>query len=121
MSRYAVPPLSGIKKNANRRQTEKLTRDHDNLTPLDARNSLLLLPPEEQRKYHARDGSNGTQSTEPFGPYYDDPSYKGAGGYTDNISLSERPVRNERTDSPSPSMRLPLLPQIDMSYQSRGY
>ena len=92
----------------------------DNLTPLDARNSLLILP-EQQRKLHTRDFSEETLPTEPFGPYHDDTSYRGAGGYRDNIGLGDRRFRTERTASPNPSMRVPLLPQIDARQRSQGY
>lgn len=123
LARKLVSRLEELLLNRNRTlttATEKLARDLDNLTPLDARNSLLLSP-EQQRKIHSRDVSEETLPTEPFGPYHDDPSYRGAGGFRDNINLGERRFRNERTASPNPSMRAPLLPQVDASYRSRGY
>jgi len=98
---------------------EKLNRDLDTLTPLDPRNSLLLSG-EQQKRTHQRGDSD-----EPLAPYHDetlyDTSYRGPGGYSDNINLPTRPFRDDRQPSPNPSMRQPLLPDIDMTYRSRGY
>lgn len=92
-----------------RKEAEKLNRDLDNLTPLSPRNSLLIS---EQYKRSSPTDDEGTP--------YDDHPYKG-GIYSDNISLQARSLREDRPASPNPSMRAPLLPDVDMSYRSRGY
>jgi hypothetical protein len=111
--------------------TEKLNRDLDNLTPLDARNSLLLNPG-ERYKGAARAPMVADHPSSPprkgymDEPYYDETSYKphhhGMESqdrlFADNQSLGGNTIRGT---SPNPSMRQPLLPEIDMNYRNRGY
>jgi hypothetical protein len=114
-----------------RKDAEKLNRDLDNLTPLDARNSLLLNPG-ERYKGAARAPMVADHPSSPprkgymDEPYYDETSYKphhhGMESqdrlFADNQSLGGNTIRGT---SPNPSMRQPLLPEIDMNYRNRGY
>jgi hypothetical protein len=104
---------------------EKLNRDLDNLTPLDARNSLLMptnSPPDPYKRSPLRhEEDNNSDENVPV-PYHDNETgYNRNNGYSDNISLATRSLHNARAPSPNPSMRAPLLPQVDMGYRSRGY
>lgn len=106
-----------------RKEAEKLNRDLDNLTPLDARNSLLLSPEQQRKTGHLRDGSDDSfhyrdarpytdheANTAYLPPHHREPSVPSLGG---GYSV--------RGASPAPSMRQPLLPQIDPSFRGRGY
>jgi hypothetical protein len=115
---------------ANANPTEKLNRDLDNLTPLDARNSLLNGPP-------ARGYSPEREATIPnvqkpgFAAYSDDDTeYRGyqyghkQTGSGDRLlapdtqSLGGHTLRSEGSN---PSMRAPLLPQVDARWRTQGY
>jgi hypothetical protein len=109
--------------------TEKLNRDLDNLTPLDARNSLLLNPGEMYQGAARAPMVAGHPSSPPRKgfldePYHDDTAYQphhrpvGSRDHLDSHSLSGNTLRSP---SPNPSMRAPLLPEIDMGYRNRGY
>jgi hypothetical protein len=112
--------------------TEKLNRDLDNLTPLDARNSLLDPP-------HTRGYSPEREATIPnvqkpgFAAYSDDDTEYRGRGYTyghkqtdsgdrllapDTQSLGGHTLRSEGSN---PSMRAPLLPQVDARWRNQGY
>jgi hypothetical protein len=109
--------------------TEKLNRDLDTLTPLDARNSLLLAP--DEYKGAARAPMVADHPSSPprnnylDHPYQDEPSYQPSHRQMesrDNLLGDNMSGRTTiRNPSPNPSMRAPLLPEIDMSYRSRGY
>jgi len=114
----------------NTSTTEKLNRDLDNLTPLDARNSLLDPP-------HTRSYSPEREATLPnlqkpgFAAYSDDDTeyrgyqygHKQTGSgdrllAPDNASLGGHTLRSEGSN---PSMRAPLLPQVDARWRNHGY
>jgi hypothetical protein len=102
----------------------------DTLTPLDARNSLLLAPDEYKGTGRAPMVSDHPSSPPRHNylnePYRDDTSYQPTHRtmesrdhlLSDGHSISASTFRNP---SPNPSMRAPLLPEIDMSYRNRGY
>ncbi|KAF1985374.1 DUF907 domain protein [Aulographum hederae CBS 113979] len=112
-----------------RKEQEKANRDLDNLTPLDARNSLLMEPFPNQKKRPSSFSNS-------------DPAIASKGAY-DPVPLAERgrlgprdPLlddaasmggqshhTHQRSMSPPSSMdRHPTLPDIDTSYHSgRGY
>jgi hypothetical protein len=108
-----------------RKEAEKLNRDMDTLTPLDARNSLLLNPAEYKRadpmvqehpiSPRTKDGT--------YTPYSDeDTSYRGYHRTMDSREgLLDDDMRSIRPANLNPSMRQPLLPQIDSRYRGAGY
>jgi len=114
-----------------RKEAEKLNRDLDNLTPLDARNSLLLQLDERKGANRApmvaEHPISPPRKEKGFSPHYDDdaeyhPHHRAVESRDqllgDNMSLSGRTLRSA---SPSPSMRAPLLPEIDTRYRTHGY
>ncbi|KAF2274839.1 TRP-domain-containing protein [Westerdykella ornata] len=102
-----------------RKEAEKM-RDLDNLTPLDARNSLLM-DPQEYKKASTWRNSRGYESV----PLSEQPTaYEGARLFSDNQHLladtasmggrshsHTRSLSGERSDSPT---RAPRLPEIDL-------
>jgi hypothetical protein len=103
-----------------RKEAEKVNRDLDNLTPLDARNSLLISPDQYKKTPgHARDGSDDSFQYRDAQPYTD------AQANTAYLPPHQRNIsqdfNNNRSASPNPSMRAPLLPQIDPGYRGQGY
>jgi hypothetical protein len=101
-----------------------MNRDLDNLTPLDARNSLLLSPGEHKRTAsHVRDSSADSAA--------DSLHYRDARPYTDaEANTAYLPPHHRepslsgfgnRGASPAPSMRQPLLPQVDPGFRGQGY
>ncbi|KAF2426175.1 DUF907 domain-containing protein [Tothia fuscella] len=114
-----------------RKDAEKLNRDLDTLTPLDARNSLLLAPDQYKGAPRAPMVSDHPSSPPQHNylnePYHDDTSYRPYHHQKGSRDLLLDPASQSddrstlRNPSPNPSMRAPLLPQIDMSYRNRGY
>jgi hypothetical protein len=103
--------------------TEKLNRDLDNLTPLDARNSLLMDPIDASKRRRS--------GYDPVPPV--DTAYHGRNGssvevrqglLSDAASMGSRTVN--RSVSP-PASRAPRLPDIDVErgspyqYGGRAY
>jgi hypothetical protein len=88
-------------------KTEK-NRDLDNLTPLDARNSLLLSP-------HKLKGGADIDVEERRG-YTDAPTSQ----HTRNQSSLSLGAGRNYSSSPPASMRAPLLPNVDLPHQ-RAY
>ena len=104
--------------------TEKLNRDLDNLTPLDARNSLLLSPNQFKKTGHVRDGSDESLHFGDAQPFNDPQPFNDAQANNEFLPPHHRNISdgfNNRSASPNPSMRAPLLPQIDPSYRGHGY
>lgn len=126
-----------------RKEAEKLNRDMDNLTPLDARNSLLLNPGEYKGGAtkdpldhaspmvleHPVSPPRHTEKNA-YGPgYVNDDDASTYRGYhrtmesqhsllSDDRSISGQTLR---TAGSNPSMRQPLLPAIDTRYHQHGY
>ncbi|KAK2798215.1 hypothetical protein FQN50_008913 [Emmonsiellopsis sp. PD_5] len=104
-----------------RKDPEDLDRDLDNLTPLDARNSLL-----EQSKPHKRYKSSETgiyNYQHPYEPYQDFPFEKSRHTPTAStdrlIALNSTPYTHEpqrSVDSTLYPERQPRLPQLDRPY-----
>ncbi|KAF2807737.1 DUF907 domain protein [Mytilinidion resinicola] len=120
-----------------RKEAEKLNRDLDTLTPLDARNSLLMDP----TGYKSTDVRGPMVSANPLGPYEQVPLNEQTTGYsgrrafgqtedqnpllTDSASFGGRSTSHGRSISHSrsesrgrsvspPSGRAPRLPDIDL-------
>jgi len=111
-----------------RKDAEKLNRDLDNLTPLDARNSLLDPP---TYKGDEREPSLPNLQKPGFARYTDeDTEYRGYNyGHKqtgsgdrllapDNASIGGQTLHSQ---SSNPSMRQPLLPQVDARWRTQGY
>ncbi|PGH19069.1 hypothetical protein AJ79_00103 [Helicocarpus griseus UAMH5409] len=113
-----------------RKDPETMDRDLDNLTPLDARNSLLEgspLPP--QRYLSTRRGEMGMfNRTTPYEPYMDSPAEKHASRHmptrstdhllssnANNINYMNMRDMNSRTPSPERE-RQPTLPMLGRQY-----
>lgn len=105
-------------------RTEKLNRDLDNLTPLDARNSLLMEP--TQYKSGAREISN-YNAPGPYEPYRDQPTKFERFGpresqenlVASSASMGQQHSRSISRESGGRSLsgsasRQPTLPQIDV-------
>merc|ERR1711881_492531 len=91
-----------------RKDAEKLNRDLDNLTPLDARNSLLDPPTYTDEDTEYRGYNYGHKQT-------------GSGDRLlapDNASIGGQTLPSQ---SSNPSMRQPLLPQVDARWRTQGY
>lgn len=108
--------------------TEK-ARDLDNLTPLDARNSLLMDPQEYKR---ASAMSTGGHRYDPIPLTEQNTTYHGARPFQDDHeNLVDNAAGFGRTGThsrgisadrnPSPDARAPRLPSIDMGTQQTGY
>jgi len=104
---------------------EKLNRDMDTLTPLDARNSLLLNPSEH--KYpdpmvQAHPISPPRKKDGSFAPYSDEEtSYRGyhrSAESRDNLIPDDHSLRPKGSNQ---TMRQPLLPDVDSRYRGAGY
>jgi hypothetical protein len=117
------------KQYTNRILTEKLNRDLDNLTPLDAHNSLLDPAMYKQNEREPALPYVSTPQKASFAPYSDeDTSYRGYSHKQtdsqdrlltpDNMSMGGRTLRSE---SSNPSMRQPLLPDVDPKWRTQGY
>ncbi|KAK3707034.1 hypothetical protein LTR37_012366 [Vermiconidia calcicola] len=126
-----------IKENPHRRRrkdAEKINRDLDNLTPLDARNSLLMEPMSQQNTSY----KSGTAPTLPFSDqkgrydpvplrpespartestYSRQPRFQREESH-DNLVSSAASMgrRDERSLSRSPPTREPQLPSFDFQY-----
>ncbi|TID22276.1 TRP-domain-containing protein [Venturia nashicola] len=109
-----------------RKDAEKLNRDLDTLTPLDARNSLLLDPsdrkhPDPMVQAHPvsppREKKDGA-----YVPYTDeDTTYH---GYHRKAESQDNLLRGDHQLRPMGSnttMREPLLPDLDNGYRGAGY
>ncbi|KAF2240787.1 TRP-domain-containing protein [Trematosphaeria pertusa] len=111
-----------------RKEAEK-ARDLDNLTPLDARNSLLMDPQEYKRS--SIPAPFGQRGYEPV-PLTEQPTaYQGARPFregqehllSDAASFGHshaRSVSRDRSPSP-PSSRAPRLPEVNFGGQQTGY
>lgn len=126
-----------IKENPHRRQrkeAEKLNRDLDNLTPLDARNSLLMEPMSQQEtEYKGGMVRTGTFGSERKGAYDSVPTRPESPAYTESnysrpsrfnraddqeylvSSAASMGHRGERSISRSPP-REPRLPDLDFGF-----
>lgn len=106
---------------------EKLNRDLDNLTPLDARNSLLMDPADY------RDAKNPQVGGYPLSTYSTRTSYEGSRPYRDETPPPRPWGRREssenlvgsaasigRSASPFPQTRQPTLPDFG-DYRGRAY
>lgn len=117
-----------IKENPHRKQrkeAEKLNRDLDNLTPLDARNSLLMEPMAQHNT-----GYKGGPFSDAKGRY--DPVPETEGMYTRQprfnrddsadrlVSSAASMGKRDRSMSTSPPERQPQLPQLDLGYSGYG-
>jgi len=102
-----------------RKEAEKLNRDLDNLTPLDARNSLLMEPTEYKssvREPHvAEHPFNNRKSYTPVPPTDMSREYL----LSDAASMGSRAM-HQRDRSMSPN-RAPAIPPMDFAYRGRGY
>ncbi|QDS78142.1 hypothetical protein FKW77_004675 [Venturia effusa] len=109
-----------------RKEAEKLNRDMDTLTPLDARNSLLLNPSDHKHpdpivQAHPipppREKKDGA-----YAPYTDeDTTYHGYHRTTesqDNLLVDDHRLRPMASNT---TMRQPLLPDVDSRYRGAGY
>lgn len=110
--------------------TEK-ARDLDNLTPLDARNSLLM-DPQDYNKRSSVLSVGGRRGYDPIPLTEQNTSYNGARPFTDghdNLLTNAADFGRTGTHSrgvsadrnPSPDARAPRLPSIDMGTQPTGY
>lgn len=112
-----------------RKEAEK-ARDLDNLTPLDARNSLLMDPQEYKRS--SMPSAFGPRGYEPVPLAEQNTAYNGARPYQDNEHLLAetgnfarshshgRSLSSGRSVSP-PNTRAPRLPSVDLGTQHTGY
>lgn len=130
-----------IKENPHRRKrkdAEKFNRDLDNLTPLDARNSLLMEPmAQHNTAYKGGEGAPGPFS-DPKGNYDPVPHRPASPAFTERTDYT-RPSRYGRNDShdylvssaagmghrdrslsTSPPDRQPRLPDLDFGHNT-GY
>lgn len=124
-----LPMISSTVSNADN-HVEK-ARDLDNLTPLDARNSLLMDPQEYKRasimSVGGRRGYDPIPLTEQNTAYHGGarPFNDGQEHLLDNAAgfghtgTHSRGVSADR--NPSPDARAPRLPSIDMGTQQTGY
>lgn len=112
-----------------RKQAEK-ARDLDNLTPLDARNSLLMDPQEYKRgsvmSVGAHRGYDPIPLTEQNTTYHGArPFHDGQEHLLDNAAGFGRTQSHARSVSgdrnPSPDARAPRLPSVDLGAQQSGY
>ncbi|KAL4785816.1 hypothetical protein BJX76DRAFT_154879 [Aspergillus varians] len=100
-----------------RREAEKLNRDIDDLTPLDARESLLMDHP-PRKDYSEMSNFNSTGPYEPYrdtdrlvdSQYHDDPRYGR------NMSRNSRGSSNSRDSHGSPEGRHPTKPGYGFAY-----
>ena len=117
----------------NRKEAEKLNRDLDNLTPLDARNSLLMEPmAQHNTAYKAPLTSASTFSDkkgryDPVPPRPESPALQD-GAFTRPSRFEREDDRNylvsdaasmgarDRSVSTSPPTRQPRLPDLDFGY-----
>lgn len=97
----------------------------DTLTPLDARNSLLLNPGERKHPdpmVQAHPVSPPRKKDGSYVPYSDeDTTYRGYHRPTesrDNLMADDHSLRPAGSN---PSMRQPLLPEVDSRYRGAGY
>jgi len=127
-----------IKENPHRRQrkeAEKLNRDLDNLTPLDARNSLLMEPMSQQHTAYQGVPPVAGPFTDPKGRYDPVPHRSESPTFTDTTGFT-RPSRFNRDEgnehlvssaasmgrrdrsmsSSSPPDRQPRLPDLDFGF-----
>ncbi|KAB2579994.1 hypothetical protein BFW01_g5498 [Lasiodiplodia theobromae] len=96
-----------------RKEQEKLNRDLDNLTPLDARNSLLMDPGEYKSQRHSI--MSGAKGYDPV-PMQEGVSKKYHGRNTSHENLLDSAAgmgQNERDRSMSRDGRAPRLPDIE--------
>ncbi|KAL8682540.1 MAG: hypothetical protein Q9186_001393 [Xanthomendoza sp. 1 TL-2023] len=121
-----------------RKEAERLNRDLDNLTPLDARNSLLMDPADykDAKKAHVGGYPMSTYSSrtsyDAVRPYRDEtppPRPWGRGESSENLVSSAASIgqRHERSGSresddanPLPQTRLPTVPDLG-DYRGRAY
>jgi hypothetical protein len=109
-------------------------RDLDNLTPLDARNSLLMDPQEYKRSsvpapfgprgYEAvplSEQNTGYKGARPFGDREHEAGLLGDAASFDGRGHSHtRSISGDRSQSP-PSARAPRLPEVDFSSPQGNY
>jgi hypothetical protein len=113
-----------------RKEAEK-ARDLDNLTPLDARNSLLMDPQEYKRS--SMPSAFGPRGYEPVPLVEQNTAYNGARPYNDDVHLMAdtasiggrshshgRSISGGRSISP-PNTRAPRLPSVDLGSHQGGY
>ncbi|KAL9611961.1 MAG: hypothetical protein Q9167_003401 [Letrouitia subvulpina] len=120
-----------------RKEAEKLNRDLDNLTPLDARNSLLMDPAEykdvknPQVKAYPMSTYSGRNSDDVMRPYRDETPSRSWGRQesSENLissaaSLGHRHQRSSSRESegvsPPPMARQPTVPNV-IDYRGRAY
>ncbi|OGM46304.1 DUF907 domain protein [Aspergillus bombycis] len=110
-----------------RREAKKMNRDMDDLTPLDARESLLMENP-PRKEYTEMSKFNFTGPYEPYRDHYDPKSRSSSTGSTDRLvdppgyhesqhgrSLS-RESRHTRDSRGSPDGRKPTAPGYGFAY-----
>ncbi|KAE8375789.1 hypothetical protein BDV26DRAFT_294699 [Aspergillus bertholletiae] len=110
-----------------RREAKKMNRDIDDLTPLDARESLLMENP-PRKEYTEMSKFNFTGPYEPYRDHYDPKSRSSPTGSTENLvdppgyhesqhgrSLS-RESRHTRDSRGSPDGRKPTVPGYGFAY-----
>jgi hypothetical protein len=94
-----------------RKEAEKLNRDLDNLTPLDARNDLLMDPQKRSSRFIPLTTRSG--GYDPVPPV--DTAYHGRSGSHERGLLDDAASMGNRGDSPSGSRnRQPRLPEVDL-------
>ena len=118
-----------------RKEAEKMNRDLDNLTPLDARNSLLMEPMSQQQSTAYKGGivsaptfSDSKGRYDPVPRREESPAIKD-GAFTrtprynrddDQFNLVSSAAsmghRTDRSISPSPPRQQPTLPDLDFGY-----
>ncbi|KAL8943308.1 MAG: hypothetical protein Q9216_001151 [Gyalolechia sp. 2 TL-2023] len=133
-----LSPVKSLEPLNAKSPTEKLNRDLDNLTPLDARNSLLMDPVDykdvknPQARGYAMSTYSSRTSYDAAGPYRDEtppPRPWGRRESTENLVSSaaslghnrERSIsRGSGVTSPPPLTRGPAVPDFD-DYRGRAY
>jgi hypothetical protein len=118
-----LSPLS--LRNYTNRILEKLNRDMDTLTPLDARNSLLLNPSDHKHPdpmVQAHPISPPRKKDGTYAPYSDEDnshnSYHRPTESRDNLFVDDHSLRPMGSNQ---TMRQPLLPDLDSRYRGAGY
>ncbi|KAF2402466.1 TRP-domain-containing protein [Trichodelitschia bisporula] len=117
-----------------RKEAEKKNRDMDALTPLDARNSLLLSPEEYKSTGRGQPPITDVPTLDP--KHYKSNSQDSYQMEETSYRAYHRPAESRdrllstshsneqvigRDVSPQPSMRAPLLPEVDLGYRRGGY
>ncbi|KAK5168682.1 uncharacterized protein LTR77_005991 [Saxophila tyrrhenica] len=133
-----------IKENPHRKQrkeAEKMNRDLDNLTPLDARNSLLMEPMAQHNTAYKGAAPTVGPFSDPKGRYDPVPPRPASPAFTESTTYTRQPRfrREESRDnlvssaasmgrrdrsvsvSTSPPDRQPTLPALDFGFDNHGH